>query len=126
MDDIAGASLATVLYESPNRIKELVEDLQTYIPNRRIALVREITKRFEETIRGLPADVLSQLPEQNKGEFVVIVEAAYLETTDGAEHQPLIKAMVEEGISAKSIGRILSDAGVMKKNLAYSIAESLK
>lgn len=124
--DIANSHLASVLYESPNRVRELVEDFAARIPDRRIALVREITKRFEETVRGTPAEVLSQLPEQNKGEFVVVVEAARIEISDGSEHYPLIQALVAEGVSAKSIGRVLSTAGLMKKNLAYSMAESLK
>lgn len=64
-----------ILYESPYRITKLLEELSDLFPNSHIVLAREITKRFEEFLRGTPAALLEQLKARAiKGEFVVLVE----------------------------------------------------
>ena len=63
-----------VLYESMYRIEKLINELNEYMPNRIIAIGRELTKKFEELWRGLPNQILESLPEHTlKGEFVVII-----------------------------------------------------
>ena len=63
-----------VLYESMYRIEKLINELNEYMPNRIIAIGRELTKKFEELWRGLPSEILESLSEHAlKGEFVVII-----------------------------------------------------
>lgn len=65
-----------VLYESPFRIVKLMEEICTHLgPDRMVAVCRELTKKFEEIIRGRAEDVLQKLNERDKqkGEFVVII-----------------------------------------------------
>jgi len=63
-----------VLYESMYRIEKLINELNEYMPNRIIAIGRELTKKFEELWRGLPNEILESLADHKlKGEFVVIV-----------------------------------------------------
>lgn len=63
-----------VLYESTYRIKKLVDELADYIPDRFVVVCRELTKKFEETWRGYPADLRQQIDEKIiKGEFVVVI-----------------------------------------------------
>jgi 16S rRNA (cytidine1402-2'-O)-methyltransferase len=72
--DIAGT---LVLYESPYRIEKLLGELSEIFPERSIVLARELTKKFEEFLRGHPADLLEQLQKRSvKGEFVVMIGAA--------------------------------------------------
>lgn len=64
-----------VIYESPHRIVKLLNQLIEIAPARQVVITREITKKFEETLRGQPADILGQLGERRpKGEFVVLIE----------------------------------------------------
>lgn len=66
-----------VLYESPYRITRLVDELVVALPDRDVVLAREITKRFEEWIRGRPSEIQGQLAlRPRKGEFVVMVGPA--------------------------------------------------
>lgn len=66
-----------VLYESPYRITRLVDELVVALPDREVVLAREITKRFEEWIRGRPEEIQGQLAlRPRKGEFVVMVGPA--------------------------------------------------
>ncbi|GEK92024.1 16S rRNA (cytidine(1402)-2'-O)-methyltransferase [Alkalibacterium kapii] len=65
-----------VFYESPHRIKQVVVAMkEVFGEKRQIVLAREVTKRFEEFIRGTIKEVLEWLNnEKIRGEFVVIVE----------------------------------------------------
>lgn len=64
-----------VLYESPYRIEKLLNELNEIFPNRQVVLARELTKKFEEFLRGTPAQLLETLAKRAlKGEFVVMVE----------------------------------------------------
>lgn len=65
------------LYESPYRIEKLLGELSEVFPGRTIVLARELTKKFEEFLRGTPAELLTILAKRSlKGEFVVLVSAA--------------------------------------------------
>lgn len=73
---IAEEERTTVLYESPHRIvKALTQFKEVFAADRQIAICREISKKFEETIRGSASDLIKHF-ESNpiKGEFVVVVE----------------------------------------------------
>ena len=63
-----------VLYESPYRIEKLLGELAEVFPDRQIVLARELTKKFEEFLRGTPAELLAQ-KRVLKGEFVVMIAA---------------------------------------------------
>ncbi len=66
-----------VLYESPFRITRLLEELAVLIPDRTVVLARELTKRFEEHLRGRPQELLAEAGRRNlKGEFVVMISPA--------------------------------------------------
>ena len=62
-------------YESPYRIAGLLVDIQTVLGNRRIVVTRELTKKFEEIIRGTVDEVISATAGKTwKGELAVVVE----------------------------------------------------
>jgi 16S rRNA (cytidine1402-2'-O)-methyltransferase len=63
-----------VLYESPYRIEKLIGELQEVFANRQVVLARELTKKFEEYLRGNPSDLLAAIQQRKlKGEFVVVI-----------------------------------------------------
>src|SRR5215813_7499679 len=64
-----------VIYESPYRVEKLLEELAEIVPDRRIVLAREITKKFEQFLRGKPGELLAAIRQRTlKGECVVLVE----------------------------------------------------
>lgn len=77
-DEIENASRMSVFYESPHRLmKTLVELKNRFSDTRNIAVGRELTKMFEETIRGSAAEVhdfFEQNPDHVRGECVVIID----------------------------------------------------
>ena len=65
-----------VLYESPYRIEKLLEELNEIFPEREVVLARELTKKFEELLRGTPVELIEVTKKRSlKGEFVVLVGA---------------------------------------------------
>jgi 16S rRNA (cytidine1402-2'-O)-methyltransferase len=66
-----------IFYESPRRVRELLEALLQMWGNRRIAVARELTKVFEEVVRGPILDVQAHFAQQPPlGEVTVVVEGA--------------------------------------------------
>jgi len=65
-----------VLYESPYRLEKLLAELNEVYPGRQVVLARELTKRFEEFLRGTPSQLLEAVRRRSlKGEFVVLIGA---------------------------------------------------
>ena len=74
MESLANIEGTLVLYESPYRIERLLQELSDILPTRQVVLGRELTKRYEEFLRGTAAELLAQLRQRSiKGEFVVMV-----------------------------------------------------
>ncbi|HUR47062.1 MAG TPA: 16S rRNA (cytidine(1402)-2'-O)-methyltransferase [Candidatus Saccharimonadales bacterium] len=66
-----------IFYESPYRIEKLLSELTSVFPDRQVVLARELTKKFEEYLRGTPAELLGIAQSRSlKGEFVVMVSPA--------------------------------------------------
>ena len=77
LESLKGFDGTLVLYESPYRIEKLLVELSEVFPEREVVLARELTKKFEEYLRGKPAELLAMAKKRSlKGEFVVMVGAA--------------------------------------------------
>lgn len=66
-----------IFYESTHRILKALESLVAVCPTRRVMVAKELTKMFEETVVGTPADIIAFFtahPDKVRGEFVVVVE----------------------------------------------------
>lgn len=66
-----------VLYESPHRVERLLGELAELMPDRDVVLARELTKKFEEFLRGQPAELLAHARRRAlRGELVVLIGPA--------------------------------------------------
>ena len=76
LQELASESRTVIFYESPYRVVKCLEQIsETFGAERRVAVVREITKKFEETVRGTVTEAISHFKEHEpKGEFVIVVE----------------------------------------------------
>lgn len=108
-----------VVLETPHRLRAALEDIKLVLGDRRIAVCRELTKRFEEVYRG----TVSQASEHfrtPRGEFTLVIEGKR------APKQPPMTAEIEEqlhyqylsGATAKeAIARIAGETGLPRKEL---------
>jgi 16S rRNA (cytidine1402-2'-O)-methyltransferase len=74
--EIAETAHTVAFYESVHRIEKTLASLVEHISDRQISVARELTKLFEETIQGTPAELVTYFenhPDKLRGEFVVIV-----------------------------------------------------
>jgi len=68
-------SRTIILYESPHRILKTLAEIATYFGDRQVVVARELTKKFEEIVRGPVSLVLEELSKKpTRGEYVVIIE----------------------------------------------------
>jgi 16S rRNA (cytidine1402-2'-O)-methyltransferase len=76
LTELATEPRTLILYESPYRVVKCLEQLaETFGAERRVAVVRGITKKFEETVRGSVTEAIAHFKaHEPKGEFVIVVE----------------------------------------------------
>ncbi|MFI5359045.1 MAG: 16S rRNA (cytidine(1402)-2'-O)-methyltransferase [Halanaerobiales bacterium] len=105
-----------ILYESPYRVKETLKDLERVLGDRRIALVRELTKVHEEKYYGHISSVLTRIEgKEIKGEIVIVLEG----NRSGEEPEPA----PWEGLEIEEHIRILLAQGLSKKEAVKRVAE---
>lgn len=117
-----------ILYESPYRVKDTLAAIEKIDKNRRVALGRELTKKFEQVVT-LPVNALLQELEVSipaKGEFVIVIDGQY--ETDEADmwwHQLSINEHVEyymkKDLSSKeAIKQVSVDRNIKKREVYES------
>lgn len=112
-----------IFYESPQRLVSTLQDIHDTIGNRNIVVTRELTKIFEEALRGRVSDILESLDEQGvKGEIVIVLEGAGKEPFKGSIADELDNALknglsMKEAIEAVSRGLGISKGEVYKEGL---------
>ena len=82
LTELAEENRTIIFYESPFRVVKCLEQLaEVFGAERRVAVSREITKKFEQTVRGTLAEVIAHFKKQQpKGEFVIVVAGKGLKT----------------------------------------------
>lgn len=112
-----------IFYESPHRIQKTVDFFLEFFPERKIALVREISKIYEEMISGTSLEVKEKIKDRTlKGEFVLIVEGkekSEEKTLSEKELEILFNNLLEEGLSKKEVMQKMVEISGYSKNDIY-------
>jgi 16S rRNA (cytidine1402-2'-O)-methyltransferase len=116
-----------IIYEAPHRLLDTLSDIRDQLGERRISLSREITKKFEETIRGNISEVIDIFKERTiKGEFVLIIEGINekelidieLKKWDNITIEEHIKMYLRQGMDKKeAIKKVAEDRKLPKKEI---------
>jgi len=132
LDEIKKQSATLIFYESPHRIKETLSIMLDVLGNRNIALCRELTKKYEEYIRGTLEEAIEWAHQDEiRGEFCIIVEGAdgqqdeevnwweHLSLEEHVNHYISVKSMT----SKEAIKQTAKDRGLNKREVyqAYHI-----
>lgn len=120
-----GVDATLILYESPRRVKETLGKLCEIEPNRSIVICRELTKKFEEVIRGTAAELAESLPDGGlKGEVVLVLDRpAPVVIGDDAIRDALQAKLAV--MSVKDAARdVAADLGLARRDV-YQIALGL-
>lgn len=114
-----------VLFEAPHRIRKLLQDLLGILGDRRIAIVRELTKVHEEILRGRAGEMIQVFQEREpRGEFVVIVEGKREENISTLQDQEIVekvKEMEDRGMSTRKAIEQVAMRYNISKNRVYDL-----
>jgi 16S rRNA (cytidine1402-2'-O)-methyltransferase len=113
-----------VAFESPRRLPATLRSLAGASPERPVAVCRELTKRFEEVVRGSAAEVAAHFPEPPKGELTLVIGAGEAEPADPAEALAAVVELVAAGVPRRQAADVVARLARISRNTLYS--ESLK
>ena len=118
-----------IFYESPHRLLRTLADLEQIFGDRRVVVGRELTKQFEEILRGPVSVVLSAFHNRPvKGEVALVVEG-WDGKEEGAPQQSaaeLMQRLLADGVSLKEAARAVSEACQLPKRDAYALGVKIK
>ena len=112
--DIASSDETTVLFEAPHRIRALQGELtRALAPDRRVVIARELTKKFE-TISAHTAAALAAVDPEERGEYVIVIDAAEHEDRPALDPQGQrwLDALLEEMTPARAAAIVSRMTGV--------------
>lgn len=118
-----------VFYESPHRLIDTLKDMQEILNDRHIAVARELTKKYEEVVRGNISEIINHFKTKSpKGEFVLLVEGGNEEEIDDKKFQNFsiedhILLYINKGMSKKeAVKEVAKERNIPKREVYnYSI-----
>ena len=125
LEEIKEERRTIIFYESPHRLKDTLKDMLKVLGNRKIAVNREITKKYQEIIREDIESVINTFNEKEvKGEFVLIVEGFKGEKTsknsyDELNEREYVMSLMEDGIDKKEAIKTVCRDRKLKKDVVY-------
>ncbi|MDR0695787.1 MAG: 16S rRNA (cytidine(1402)-2'-O)-methyltransferase [Holosporales bacterium] len=119
--ELAHIDATLIFFESPQRLTRSLNDMVEYFNDRVVAVVREITKIHEESIRGSLVSLISHFTsEPPRGEFVIVVAPPDNANGDSrlAELSPLVDQLIDM-VPIKLLSTILSKNAKISRSVAY-------
>jgi 16S rRNA (cytidine1402-2'-O)-methyltransferase len=118
-DELAGWTWPAVAFESPRRLPASLASLAAADPERPVAVCRELTKRFEEVVRGTVAEVSARFAEPPKGEITVVIGAAAQAGADDADGAAAVADLVASGLPRRRAADLVARLTGVPRNALY-------
>lgn len=129
LEELKHYEMTLIFYESPHRIKDTLKDMLEILGDREISLAREITKLYEEYIRGTISELLTLDSKSLIGEIVLVIKGYKKENKDISKEEliQVIKTrLLHNDISKKDLAKELADIYSLKKNDVYDLIIKIK
>jgi len=131
LKQVADENRTLIFYESPKRVAQLLADLMAVVGPRRAVLSREMTKTYEEFLRGSLGDIAEEVRKRNglKGECTLLVDGADRQKEISAEalRDVILQNLTQKDIGASSLSRQIAEQyGVSKKQVYAEILKVKK
>lgn len=124
---LATETRTIIIYEAPHRLLDTLNDIREQLGERRISVSREITKKFEETVRADIIEVIEIFRKRAvKGEFVLVIEGIAekelidieLKKWDNITVEEHLKMYLKQGLDKKeAIKKVAEDRKLPKKEI---------
>ena len=126
-ESLAREGRTMIFFETPHRILEALEDAASVLGlDRQGAVVRELTKKFEQAKRGTLAELIDWAKGEPRGEMVFLIAGAVAEEHDYEELAKKALLLANEGIGMKAAAAELAQATGASKSVIYEHALRLK
>ena len=127
LESLRGEQRTMLFHEAPHKLRATLQDLKdTFGPQRRIALCRELTKLHEETMRTTLEEAVAYYAENApKGEYVLVVAGAEPEAAPVISLEEAVEEVLrlrEEGVGTKDAVRQVAKATGLSRNELYAAA----
>lgn len=119
--DLKEEKYSIILYESPHRILNTLELIFDVFGDRKIAVVREISKLYEEVIRGRVSEVIS-LADNIRGEIVLVIEGNN-NIEDNNDYEKLVNELIDKGYSKRDAVKEIAERYNVSKNKLYNMVK---
>ena len=115
-----------IFYESGTRLLGTLEAIALLFPDRSVTVARELTKFYEEFLRGAPRDLIESMADTPlQGEFVLLIEAGKTAApTEGDITEALAQALKSASVK-EAVEEVAEGLGVSKK-IVYNLALKMK
>ena len=120
---VRGSAHAVVLYEAPSRVADTLDDIAALgVPDRAVAVARELTKHFEDIQRGTVGTLAAYYRDTPpRGEVVIVLDGMPPRTSSEESLRPHLERLRAEGLSTRDIIAALVGEGA-SRNVAYRLA----
>ncbi|WBU54768.1 16S rRNA (cytidine(1402)-2'-O)-methyltransferase [Paracoccus sp. SCSIO 75233] len=125
LQEVMAIDATVIIFESPRRVKHTVEMLSENEPNRTTVICRELTKKFEETMRGTAVELAQRIPDAGlKGEVVLLLDRP----TSAVPDDDMIEAALRDALQTMSVRDAAAETaekfGIARRDV-YQLALSL-
>jgi 16S rRNA (cytidine1402-2'-O)-methyltransferase len=117
-EELAGWRHPVVAFESPQRLPATLRSLAEAQPERQVAVCRELTKRFEEVVRGRAEEVAARFVEPPKGEITLVLGAGSAEPDSGAAVEAVAE-LVAAGLPRRRAADLVARLTGASRNELY-------
>lgn len=120
---VAASAATSIIYESPNRLQDTLQDLvQLCGPDRQASVSREISKLHHETVRGSLSELVQHfVGTPPRGEIVLVLGPAPQEREPHGQHEEVATLLAAAGVRGRLLREALSALGT-PRNEAYRLA----
>lgn len=120
---LASEPRTLVFFESPHRIAEALADVAAAMgPDRRVAVCRELTKLYEEVVRGTAAEVAEHFAEGARGEIVLVVAGAAPASASLEDGVARVQTLVASGTRLKDASAEVAEHTGLSRRELYEAA----
>jgi 16S rRNA (cytidine1402-2'-O)-methyltransferase len=120
LESLADEAATLVFYEAPHRILEALDDIAAVLGDRDVVATRELTKMYEEVLRGKPAEIARSLASRDsiRGEFVIMVGKSSTPAAPDVPIEDMIQALIGAGVERmEAMKTVARERGLSKREV---------
>jgi 16S rRNA (cytidine1402-2'-O)-methyltransferase len=117
--ELASSPWPTIAFESPQRLPATLASLAAADPQREVAVCRELTKKFEEVVRGTAEELATRFADAPRGEITLVVGRSLSDASDSAAAVAAVSDLVAAGTPRRVAAEVVSRLTDVSKNDLY-------